>query len=208
MATIQNGKVILFDLGGVLVEVTGREALRTLLPHLSDEQVLERWHRSQAVDLFERGKIPPSVFAEKFVKEWGLGIDAAAFVEHFAPWVKGFFEGATELVQALRARHHVGCLSNISEIHWARLPGISRMFDSCFPSYVTGFMKPDRDAYVHALDRLRVHPNEVYFFDDLAPNAAAAREVGINAFHVRGFSALTPLLRAEGLLTVGADENR
>jgi FMN phosphatase YigB (HAD superfamily) len=60
-------------------------------------------------------------------------------------------------------------------------------------------MKPDSGAYVHALNELQVRATDVYFFDDLVPNVAAARNVGINAFHVSEFQSLAPLLRAEGL---------
>ena len=64
---------------------------------------------------------------------------------------------------------------------------------------MTGFMKPDREAYAHALDELRAPAKDVYFFDDLSPNVAAARDAGINAFQVSGVPALAALLRAEGL---------
>ncbi len=195
----RDGKVILFDLGGVLVEATGRQALRTLLPHFSDEQILARWHQSRAVGLFERGRLSVDAFAKEFVKEWDLEIAEAAFVEQFASWVKGFFEGATDLIQALRTKHHVGCLSNTNALHWARLPEALSLFDSCFPSHVTGFMKPEREAYEYALRRLCVPAHDVYFFDDLLPNVTAAREVGINAVCVGGFPDLVALLNTEGL---------
>jgi hypothetical protein len=88
------GKVLLFDLGGVLVEATGRRALKTLLPHFSDDQILNSWHRSRAVKLFECGRLSSDLFASEFIKEWELEIGEAAFVELFASWAQGFFEGA------------------------------------------------------------------------------------------------------------------
>lgn len=193
------GKVILLDLGGVLVEATGRTALARLLPRLNDEQILARWHQSRAVGLFERGRLSDDAFARAFITEWGLEIPEAEFIDHFASWVTGFFEGATELIQALRRRYHVGCLSNTNAIHWARLPGVSTLFDSSFPSHLTGFMKPDRRAYAYALRELQVPAQEVYFFDDLLPNVAAAREAGINALCVSSFEHLLTVLKAEGL---------
>jgi FMN phosphatase YigB (HAD superfamily) len=60
-------------------------------------------------------------------------------------------------------------------------------------------MKPDREAYAHALKSLGVGPSAVYFFDDLPANIAAARNVGINAFLVRGVAETEARLRAEGL---------
>jgi putative hydrolase of the HAD superfamily len=79
------------------------------------------------------------------------------------------------------------------------MPELRELFDYCFASHLTGFMKPDREAYEHALRELEVAPNSVYFFDDLLPNVAAARSVGINAFCVRGFADVLAVLRAQGL---------
>lgn len=192
-------KVILFDLGGVLVGSAGRIAVRALVPSMSEHQVLERWRRSRAVNLFERGQIPSGTFATEFIKEWGLRLTESEFLESFAAWATGLVDGAEALVRSLRRQHLVACLSNTNAIHWARMPELRELFDYCFASHLTGFMKPDREAYEHALRELQVTPNSVYFFDDLLPNVVAARAVGINAFCVRAFADVLPVLRAQGL---------
>ena len=191
--------VILFDLGGVLVGSAGRVALRALLPSMSEHQVLERWHRSRAVNLFERGQIPSESFATEFIKEWGLQLAKGYFLDSFAGWLTGLVDGAEALLRSLRKKHFVACLSNTNPIHWARMPELRDQFDRCFASHLTGFMKPDREAYEHALRELRVAASSVYFFDDQLPNVVAAWAVGINAFHVRGFAQMEPILRAQGL---------
>jgi epoxide hydrolase-like predicted phosphatase len=197
---MNQGKVVVFDLGGVLVESVGVDVLAARFPQLGTRSVvLERWQKSPSVARFERGMLTPEAFAAAFTREWGLALDKPAFLELFGSWVTGFFAGARELVQGLRSRHRVACLSNTNAIHWARLPGMEQIFDHCFVSYVSGFMKPDREAYTHALTSLGVEPGAVYFFDDLPANVAAAREVGINAFLVRGVAETEAKLRAEGL---------
>ena len=192
-------KAILFDLGGVLVGSAGRVALRALRPDMSEDQVLERWHRSNAVSLFERGQISSRMFAKEFIAEWELRLDESDFLASFAGWVSGLFGGAEVLVRSLRRHHLVACLSNTNAIHWARLPELHDLFDSCFASHLTGFMKPDREAYEHALRELQVPANSVYFFDDLLPNVVAARTLGMNAYHVNGFADVEPALLSEGL---------
>jgi glucose-1-phosphatase len=197
---MNDSKVIVFDLGGVLVESVGVDVLAARFPQLGARSaVLERWLKSAAVTRFERGMLSPQAFAAAFMREWDLKLDESAFLELFASWVTGFFAGARDLVQGLRSRHRVACLSNTNAIHWARLPAMEQIFDHCFVSYVSGFMKPDREAYTHALRSLGVEPGAVYFFDDLPANVAAARDVGINAFLVRGVAETEARLRAEGL---------
>jgi HAD superfamily hydrolase (TIGR01509 family) len=198
----QSFRVILFDLGGVLIENAGREGLMALLPYELDRSLLlERWLASPAVKRFESGLIPPHTFAAEFIMEWRLEIGPAEFIDAFATWPQGFFDGAKTLVQALRMQHHVACLSNTNSVHWARFPDLPGLFDSVFASHLTGLIKPDREAYEHILRQLNVPADAVYFFDDLLPNIDAARAVGINAFHVRAFSEIELTLRAEGLYT-------
>jgi putative hydrolase of the HAD superfamily len=195
-------RVILFDLGGVLIENTGRDGLLALLPYeLEQSRVLERWLASPAVKRFERGLVPAQTFAAEFIEEWRLQIGPAEFIDAFASWPKDFFDGARPLIRALRAQHHVACLSNTNSLHLARFPDLPELFDSVFASHLTGLIKPDREAYEHVLRQLDVPADAVYFFDDLLPNIDAARAVGINAFHVGTFSDIEAALRTEGLHT-------
>jgi HAD superfamily hydrolase (TIGR01509 family) len=197
---MQRGQVILLDLGGVLIENPGRDAVRALLPaELERDQVLDRWIRSPTVSQFERGLLSPEAFAAECIHEWRLPLGPSAFLEAFARWPRGFFPGAKALVRALRDRHRVACLSNTNAVHWARFPELPVLFNACFPSHLTGFLKPERAAFAHVLRELGVKAEAVYFFDDLLPNIVAARAVGINAFLVNAFSDLVATLRAEGL---------
>lgn len=197
---MRSGRVILFDLGGVLIENTGEEALRALLPYeLGRQELWDRWLASAAVKQFERGRISPEQFAAQFVEEWRLELAPSAFIEAFATWPRGFFDGAKALLRNLRAQHHVGCLSNNNPVHWARFPDLPELFDSSFVSHLTGFVKPDPEAYEHVLRELHVQADAICFLDDLRQNIDAARAVGIRAIHVRAFAEIEPALRAEGL---------
>ena len=196
---MRDDRVLLFDLGGVLVESAGQDALRRLLPHLSEEEVLARWLKSGAVARFERGAIAPEEFARVFLSEWSLQLDPSRFLSEFASWVRGFLPGASRLLARLRGRHTLGCLSNTNATHWARLTEVRGAFDVCMASHLTGHMKPDPRAYEHALRSIGVRAQNVYFFDDLLPNVVAARALGIHAFHVRGVQQTQHALRDVGI---------
>lgn len=197
---MRSGRVILFDLGGVLVENTGEQGLSSLLPYqLSRQEIWARWLASDAVRRFECGQISPEVFAARFIEEWRLAVGPAAFMEVFTTWPRGLFDGAAALVRDLRAQHRVACLSNTNALHWARFPELPALFDASFASHLTGFLKPDPEAFEHVLRELEVRADAVCFFDDLLQNVEAARKVGIHAVQVRTFAEVEPALRAQGL---------
>lgn len=196
-----SGKVILFDLGGVLIENNGRAALTAMLAQpLPAGEMWRKWLDSPAVRQFERGRIPPDEFASRFVREWEIDLEPAVFISEFATWPRGLYDGAEALLQGLKGTHHLACLSNTNAIHWQRFPQLQALFDSCFLSHEMGHVKPDREAFEYTVKSLGVAPGEVYFFDDLRPNVAVAREVGMNAFQVEDFAGIEPILRKERLL--------
>jgi len=192
-------RILLFDLGGVVVESAGLAVLQQRLPHLTPAQVQARWLASPAVGRFERGAISPDEFALEFLAEWPLQLEPAAFLRDFASWVRGFLPGAARLLAHLRRRHTVACLSNTNAVHWAGLDDVRKAFDMCIVSHLIGRMKPERAAYEHALRRLGAEPQQVCFFDDLAHNVAAARELGLQAIQVRGVAETEAALRGLGI---------
>lgn len=192
----------MFDLGGVLVENHGREKLAAMLPSpLEHDEMWRRWLGSPSVRSFERGMISPEQFASAFVEEWKIGLEPSVFLQEFAMWPKGLFDGTEELLRHLKVSHRLACLSNTNAIHWRRFPQLHALFDSCFLSHEIGHVKPDRAAFEYAVKHLDVPAEGVYFFDDLLLNVNAAREVGMKAFHVESFSEIEPVLRAENLYT-------
>lgn len=200
---MRSGKVLLFDLGGVLIENNGREALTAMMPvPLEAAEMWRKWLDSPVVKAFERGRIGAERFATEFVGEWGLRLEPSKFIGEFATWPRGLYEGAEALLAQLKGRHRLACLSNTNAIHWARFPQLHALFDSCFLSHEMGHVKPDREAFDYALGKLGVPAADVWFFDDLEPNVEAARAVGMNAFQVDGFGAIAPILRSERLLQV------
>src|SRR5437868_1311972 len=116
-------KVILFDLGGVLIENNGRAALTAMLPQpLSASEMWRKWLASPTVRLFERGRISADEFASQFVTEWGIDLEPAVFISEFATWPVGLYDGAEALLRGLKGTHHLACLSNTNAIHWQRFP--------------------------------------------------------------------------------------
>ena len=77
---------------------------------------------------------------------------------------------------------------------------MTELFEVAISSHQVGLCKPDPAIYRLALDRLRVSPDAVVFFDDLKPNVVAASELGIRAFQVEGVDEVRACLIREHLL--------
>lgn len=193
--------LLLFDLGGVLIESSVFEQLNNCLPEpLDSPAIKERWLLSPSVRRFESGETEPFEFAEHFIAEWGLRLTPEAFLDEFQSWPRAFFQGARELLRELRTTYRVGCLSNSNPLHWEKFKAFEEDFDMVLMSHLLGAVKPDREIFLRALHHGEVEPYEVYFFDDNYDNVRTAQSLGITAFHVDDFQALINVLCWQGLL--------
>lgn len=196
--------VLLFDLGGVLVEFSGIEGLRRLLRAPADEAaVRQRLVACPLLRQFEVGALEPLAFADAFVTAWDLVVPPTTFLREFRSWSRALLPGARELLDALRPQYRLAALSNSNAVHWDRNTtdlGVTGLFDAAYSSHQLGCHKPEPAIYREALARLGVPAARVAFFDDLEPNVAGARAEGITAFHVRGVGELTACLREHGFL--------
>jgi HAD superfamily hydrolase (TIGR01509 family) len=66
--------------------------------------------------------------------------------------------------------------------------GLGSCFDSHFVSHLTGRIKPDAEAFEHAIETLGCAPEAIVFLDDNQINVDAARRHGIRAHRARGAS--------------------
>jgi putative hydrolase of the HAD superfamily len=200
----QNPELLLFDLGGVLVEFSGfRDLCAFLREPLSESEIKQKWLACPTMREFEIGRLAARPFAERFVQEWEVHLTAAEFFKEFRSWARDLLPGARELLAELRGRFRLACLSNSNETYWsqsAQEHGLLDLFEAGFSSHQLGLRKPDPMIFQRTLSALRVKPEVVVFFDDSAANVSAARELGIEAFQVAGVTELRACLIKLGFL--------
>ena len=191
-------KVLLFDLGGVLVDFAGLRELPDLLEEaLPLDEMRRRWLASPAILAFERGRITADDFARQFLAEWRLGLEPEAFIALFRSWNRAPLEGAHELLARLRPRHRLACLSNTNELHWEDIldgHGLRPCFDHHYASHLLRLAKPDPEIFTHVAADLGHPPADIVFFDDGLENVESARATGMQAHRVEGITELTARL--------------
>jgi len=194
---------ILFDLGGVMIELAGVERMLEWSPTLgTTDELWRRWLSSPAVRDYETGRTDRVTFADAIVGEFGLPVDAETFLGEFAWWPRALHPDAGALLAALAPRYRLASLSNTNELHWHRFArdwDLPAMFHHNFPSFMVGKLKPDAEYFEHALDALGIAADRALFVDDNRINVEAARAVGLHARQVPRFEALAPTLAELGI---------
>jgi HAD superfamily hydrolase (TIGR01509 family) len=184
-----NIQVVLFDLGGVLIDVGGVPPMKALARIDSDEEMWQRWLTCRWVRSFEQGECSADDFAAGVVDDWALDVEPAVFLDAFRTWPGAPLPGADELVADVRASVAVGCLSNTNAMHtddqFSKYE-IFESFDYRFLSYQLGLVKPDRALFDRVAELVPVAPERVAFLDDNLMNVEGAVEAGFVARHVRG----------------------
>jgi glucose-1-phosphatase len=195
--------LLLFDLGGVLVDFSGtRDLAQFMRVPAGPVDILKRWIECPHTTAYEAGRIPAALWAERFVADWDLTVTPDEFLAAFTAWSRGFYPGARELLAEVRPRYRLAALSNSNEFHWKQNQelGILEEFEFAMASHQIGCCKPDPAVFHAALKKARLAPDAVVFFDDQPANVAGAGSCGIRAFRAEGVGALRECLIQLGLL--------
>jgi HAD superfamily hydrolase (TIGR01509 family) len=185
-----NIRVLLFDVGGVLVQLSGVEAMLEWLDNrISEDEFWRRWLQSVPVRQFETGQIDADEFAIGVTSEFGLPVEPRQFLEAFIRWPTGLYPGTLEMLARIPSSYQRAVLSNSNALHWPRVQTemqLGAAFDNNFVSHLTGRIKPDAAAFEHVMESLGCSPASVLFLDDNLLNVDAAKRVGMQAVRVRG----------------------
>jgi len=196
-------KVLLFDLGGVIVRWTGLEALSDMTG-MSREQVIGHFSSSEIFTAYEVGKCNDETFIKELISVFKLGISQAQARQLWQEWVEKTYTGTKEALTILRENYTIACLSNTNALHWEWLSihlVIEDYFHHGYASHLIGAAKPSAECYHISIKDMGVTPSDIWFFDDTEVNVEAAKQIGMSAFHVDRNLGVVPVLKELGLLS-------
>jgi len=196
-------EVVLFDLGGVLFDFGGVDAMKALAAINDDEELWRRWLGCRWVRAFERGDCSADEFANGVVDDWALTLTPDEYLDAFRSWLGGPLEGAADLVRETQQRVRVGCLSNTNSLHWNEHESrwdLLQAFDVRFLSFQMGCVKPDREIFDRVAEVLDHPRDRVLFLDDNAINVDGAIAAGFRAIRTVGVNDARRALTTIGLI--------
>ena len=204
MSTASCYDIILFDVGGVLVDFQGSKRLFELAGGENTPEKLAEFRRVTTpwVRKLESGACTVDEFTRGHLAEWPSGLTPQGLVEELESWPLSIYPGALELLEALRENFTLACLSNTNPIHWPlqrdRM-GLGKYFQHQYVSYEIGGLKPDAAVFAHVIDDLSCDPRRVLFLDDREENVEAAVNAGFDSRCVRGIEDTRETLRKMNL---------
>lgn len=196
---------LLFDLGGVLIEVDFDRVFEAWARagRVPVARIAARFAFDQHYEAHERGAIELDEYCVHLRSALGL---ALADEELLAGWNCIFgapVPGMQALLEQLARLHPLYIFSNTNRTHvahWqpryrALLAPISAVYCSCD----LGVRKPDVEAFLTVAKRIGVEPQRIAFFDDHAVNVAGARSAGLLAKEVHSAAEVREALAQFGV---------
>ncbi len=211
-------RVILFDLGNVLLPFDHLRAARALAPyarepggvsgtassrrgHRTPESLYQSFFDSPVQQLHDEGKLSGRAFYEEVRQAYALTCSYDQFV---ALWNEIFWEAPamTALVQRLKPHCRLVGISNTNQLHFEyvreRYP-VVREVPTWVLSYEAGVRKPAPAIYRQAIAAAGVPPSEILYVDDRLDLVEAGRALGLQATTFINAPRLAAVLTAAGV---------
>lgn len=197
-------KVIIFDFGGVLINLNRQAAVDRLVAlgvHDADALLNNYVQSGLFLDL-ESGKITPEQFRDQLREDYRLQhITDEQIDEAFLAFLLDVPEHKLQLLRQLKSsaynadgeRVRIVMLSNTNAIHFPycikkhfEYEGykMSDYFDALYLSYEMKSSKPDDEIFLKLLEDEQVMPQECLFLDDGPRNIEAASRLGFQSYLV------------------------
>jgi len=204
-------EAVLFDLGGVLLEIDfGR-----VFAHWAGAagvpvaRVADRFAFDAAYEAHEVGAIGATEYFESLRRTLGLTLTDRQWHDGWCAIFVGEMPGAAALLGELDGRVPMHVFSNTNAAHHAwwsvRHASLLAPLGRVICSHQLGLRKPEVAAFGAACERIGVAPGRVLFVDDSAVNVAGARDAGLQAHRVDSAEAIRRVLEATGLCGAGQD---
>ena len=200
-------RALLFDLGGVVIDIDWGRALDSWQPlsHDTRDALGNAFRFDTCYQRHERGEIDGAEYFGHLARTLSLSGDAARIADGWNDIFVGTIDETLATINA--ARTHVPCFafSNTNAAHHAvwsrRYPAVVDAFERVFMSHELGCRKPERQAFERVVAAIGVEPGAIVFFDDVAENVAGAKAAGLDAVLVRSPADVGAALRRRNVVS-------
>jgi len=184
-------KNIIFDLGGVIINIRFQLALDAFQKLSKNGRVLEfsQSQQSGLFDDYETGRITDAEFRAKLREQYNIEATDDEIDEAWNALLLDIPEERIELLRELGNTYRLFLLSNTNAIHLIRfnqiiaesftIPNLDSLFEKTYYSHLIGQRKPDAIVFEQILAQNNLVPTETLFVDDSIQHIQSADKLGI-----------------------------
>ncbi|OFX25850.1 MAG: hypothetical protein A2033_03105 [Bacteroidetes bacterium GWA2_31_9] len=196
MTTEKNIKNLIFDLGGILLNIDFQKSVDAFKEIGFNEfgNILDNYWLNDFFHEFEKGLISPEDFRAKIRSMSKAGVSDKDFDFAWNAMILDIPIHRIEALKELSKSHRLFLLSNTNIIHYDfynadfakqfGLSGLEDFFEKAYFSHQIKIRKPDVEIFEMVLNENNLDAKETLFIDDFAENLSAARELNINTVRV------------------------
>lgn len=188
-------KNLLFDLGGVIMDLDRMECVRAFekLGMKDVGEFLGEYGQKGDFLALERGEISAGEFRARVRPRLNRPVSDAELDEAFNRFLVGIPVGRLRELRELRQKYGIYLLSNTNPIMFNsfiaeqfRQEGLEMKdyFDGMVTSFEAKCYKPEKAIFDYTAAHCGIRPEETLFFDDSQANVDAAIAAGWQAVHV------------------------
>ena len=189
MKTIKGIKNLLFDHGGVIVDIERDRCLEELrrLGMETPERFVGLYKQDGPFFALENGDITLDEFHDELRPLMPSGVTNEQMDYAFSSFIVGIPLHRLQALRQLRKRYKTYILSNTNPLMFEGVIArnfaqegldVNAYFDGVTVSYLAHSNKPDRKIFDYAIATMGIVPEETLFFDDGQENLDAASRLG------------------------------
>lgn len=195
---------IIFDIGGVLVDVKVKSFLKQFVKEagLSKDQLYQMILLGEEWEKFEKGLITEDQLKEKIERDHGIKPE---LMDRMATGWRDSIKANNETIDVARKlskKYKLFALSNVDENTTKQC--FDRFdfypyFDEIILSWKVHMRKPEPEIYEYTLKRMGLKPEEVVFIDNYPINLPKPKEMGIRTILYKDAGQLKKDLKELGI---------
>jgi putative hydrolase of the HAD superfamily len=191
MNKLKQFETIIFDLGGVLIDIDYQattNAFRDL--GITDFGLhYNQLQQESLFDAFEKGEISGQHFINKLMNIIPKGITPNQIVSAWNAMLGNFPLKKIELLERVSKTHQTFLLSNTNEIHmpivyrkWNNVSSLpfNALFKQVYLSFEIGKRKPDVETFQWVIQQNKLNAEKTLFIDDSPQHIEGAKKAGLN----------------------------
>ncbi len=191
-----NLKNIIFDLGGVLLNIDYRltqQAFKDL--GVKDfDKVYSFASQTHLFDRMDKGTISPEEFRDRIREASGLPLKDEEIDNAWNAMILDYPPNKIPFLEEVKGRYRTFLLSNTNAIHYPTYTdhlkkahgydSLAGLFEKHYLSYEMGMRKPDTEIFEFVLQENGLKGEETLFFDDTLQHVEGARKAGLWAYWI------------------------